>query len=126
MMCTVGLIIEALWADMMMILSLLLRMAETVVKTGIFKIISVSRPDRIDKLCIIGIENTHAICQYSNMPQAYSSGCAGILLRGECYFINEILILRYIGIAPRAYTIAGYTEATDINIGAGVLFLDDV
>ena len=67
MMCTVCLVIETFRADVMVVLSLLLRVAETVIKTRIFKIVPVSRPDRIDELCIIGIEYAHAIGQYTYM-----------------------------------------------------------
>jgi hypothetical protein len=54
-------IIEALGADMMVILAAGCRVTEAVVKTVTFKIIGIARPDSIDILCVVCIKYTHTI-----------------------------------------------------------------
>ena len=105
----------------MMVLSLLLRVADAVVKTWEFKEVSVSRPYVIDMLCVISIENTYTVFQNSDVAETYRGRCTGMLLRSERDLIDEILIGGYVVVIPRAYAVAGDTGTAHIYICGRVL-----
>ena len=117
-MCAIGLIIQTFRAYVVVILALLLRVANAIVKAWVFKKVTVTLPYSIYKLGIVCVENANPVFQYTDMAQADGGWRAGVFLRVKSYFVHTVLVLGYVGVVPWPNAVTRYTKATNIHIGS--------